>query len=442
MRARLWLATLVAAVALAAFFAGIYVHRSQTFPYGLIRSAYVALTGSSSGDAVPVGDAVATTFNVERPSLSTVCDNYTKSSLYADLLVFACSPSGVMLAEGLEGRAFDQPVDLFAYPGGGVGVVERDGVIVLHTPKEPPHLMLDISDRTDCCEGEQGMLSAALDPSFDEFPFLYVYYHTNPVPDGYQALGRLARFPVVDGQASSDQEVVILDLPQPDMNHNGGAVRFGPDNMLHLGLGDSRQSEDAQRLDTLRGKIIRIDIRDASEQESYRVPEDNPLRSRQDARPEIFAWGLRNPWRMAFDAQGRLLVGDVGWRHQEEVSLVTKGANLGWPLFEGSKCLHGRARCADSANAVFPLVSYGREQGCAVIGGATVQWMDDAYVFGDLCSRKIWALAQSEGGYSTQELAVSPRPILSIVEGEPGKIYVLTLNGPILLLQERVLASP
>lgn len=439
MSARLWLPMLIAAVALAAFFAGIYVHRSQAFPYGLIRSAYIALTGSSSEDGAPAQDAVSTTFSVERPSLAVVCDNYTQTSLYADLLVYACAPSGVGLTEGLEGRSFDQPVDLFAWPGGGVGVVDRGGSITLHAPKEPPRLLLDISARTDCCEGEQGMLSASLDPDFDEFPFLYVYYHVNPVPDGYKALGRLSRFPVVDGRASPDQEVAILELPQPDANHNGGAVRFGPDGMLHLGLGDSRRSEDAQRLDTLRGKIIRIDVRNASQEQPYRAPEDNPLFGREDARPEIFAWGLRNPWRMAFDPQGRLLVADVGWRHQEEVSLATSGANLGWPLFEGTKCLHGRARCADSADAVFPLVSYGREQGCAVIGGATVQWMDDAYVFGDLCSRKIWALARSDGGYSMQELAVSPRPILSIAEGEPGKIYVLTLNGPILLLQA---ASP
>lgn len=427
---------LVAVVALAAFLAGMHVHRSQAFPYGLFRSVYGVL--SDRQDEQDGAVDAAQNFSNEPPPLVDVCDNYNQSSRYADLLAFVCSPSGIILTEGIEGQSFDQPVDLFYWPNGDAGVVEREGTVIRYASGST-RTLLDLRDQTDCCSGEKGMLSAALDPNFDEFPFLYVYYHTYPIPDGHNALGRLARFPIIDGRAEPDESLVILDLPQPDSNHNGGAVRFGSDGFLYLGLGDSRQSEDAQRLDNLRGKIIRIDVRNASQEAPYRIPYDNPFSSsdlREDARPEVFAYGLRNPWRMTFDSEDRLIVSDVGWRHQEEISYADRGANLGWPLFEGFLCLYGHERCADSANASFPLVSYGRDQGCAVIGGATARWMNDAYVFGDLCSRKIWALVRSNEGHSMYELAVSPRPILSIAEGESGEIYVLTLNGPILRLEE------
>ena len=330
----------------------------------------------------------------------------------------------------LEGVSFEQPVGLFPWPEGGLAIVERRGVITVHAPGTPPRPVLDLTART-ILGGERGMLSAALDPEFETVPFLYVYYSAFGAGETTH-LGRVSRFPVVDGRADAESELVILEFTQWRW-HNGGTVRFGPDGMLYLGFGDSQHPRDAQDLQSLRGKIIRIDVRGASEERPYRVPDDNPLHGVQEARPEIWAWGLRNPWRMSFDADGRLWVGDVGADTREEVSLITPGANLGWPLVEGEHC-HGEQSACDALDATPPVATYGRDQGCAIIGGVHHP-ANGAYLFGDYCSGHIWMLeADGEAGWSMRRIAHAGRRILSFEYSTDGEVYVLTEGGPILRL--------
>ena len=295
-----------------------------------------------------------------------------------------------------------------------------------------PRRALDLTDRTRCCDYEKGMLSAALDPEFGAFPYLYVYYVADADGGADTHRGRLSRFPVADGRAVSADELVILDLRQAAREHFGGAVRFGPDGMLYLSLGDLGSAYDAESLGTLGGTIIRIDVRGATAERPYRVPDDNPFLATPGARPEIWAYGLRNPWRMSFGPEGRLWVGDVGGRTAEEISVARAGANLGWPAAEGDTCYQGEDVCAATAP---PAAAYGHTDGnCAVVGGVTLPEPDGRYVFGDFCSGRVWALEGGAGDWRTRELLDLPLSISSFGHGHGGEVYVLTFRGPAIRL--------
>ena len=347
--------------------------------------------------------------------------------------------------------AIQQPVELLPWPGGGLAVAQRSGSIVLCRPDNqspcaagllPP--LLDLTDRVDFVASESGLLSAALDPDFDRFPFLYVYYTTRAAP----RKARLSRFPVVNGRADPSGEMVILELPMPNLYHFGGSIRFGADDLLYLGLGDNGIREDPQNLSRLRGKIIRIDVRGAAPEQPYSIPADNPMRARPGARPEIWAYGLRNPWRMSFDAAGRLWVGDVGHKGAEEISIVTAGANLGWPVFEGNLCFSGQAECAALTDATPPVFTYTLDDGnCAIIWGgqyqgAALPQLAGAYVFGDFCSGRVWALAADEsGGWARRLLTDTNQYLGSFGFDAAGEMYLLPFTAPILTL-EKALTRP
>ena len=345
------------------------------------------------------------------------------------------------LTEAFGGVRFERPVELFPLPSGELAVVERKGVIAAYSDEPnaaPPKTMLDLSDKTICCYNENGMLSAALDPQFEDFSFLYVYYRLmsrHAYGENMPGLvGRLARFRVEGGKAVRDSELTILEMPQPKKYHYGGAVRFGADGMLYLGIGDNATSENAQSLGTLLGKIVRIDVRGATPEQPYRIPPDNPFVDNPEARPEIWAYGLRNPWRMDFAPDGRLFVADVGASAQEEISLAAAGANLGWPLCEGSVCEEGAAPDADGLTA--PIYTYGREDGCAIIGGVTAPRMNNGFIFGDHCSGKVWLLEQDEReGWRARTLAQAKGQILSFGIDAAGRVYVLSRRNPITRLQ-------
>ena len=339
-------------------------------------------------------------------------------------------PLQMRLEEVFANRTFEQPVAAFAWPYGGLAVVDRLGEISVHVLGQQRRLILTLAPAYG---GELGLLSAVLDPEFDTRPYLYVYYH--PIEDAHQGrtVGRVSRFPVANGVVTRDEELVIMAIRQIEALHNGGALRFGPDGMLYLGLGDSERPRDAQHLRNLRGKIIRIDVRAASEEEPYRIPPDNPFVGVDGARPEIWAYGLRNPWRMSFTENGVLVVADVGHTSFEEVSVATAGANLGWPVFEGFSCQDEPAACEELAGTTMPLVTYGRDAGCAIIGG------EHPYLFGDYCTGRIWSLEvdpQAETGWAMRELAqTDDLRILGFGTDEDGGVLVLTADGPILRLE-------
>ena len=351
----------------------------------------------------------------------------------------------------VSGEILRWPLELFPWPGGGLAVVEREGLIRLcrgGVPYQcagadhPP--LLDLTDRVDFTALESGMLSAALDPDFDRFPFLYVYYIVRAAP----RKARLSRFPVANGRIDRAGEMVILELPMPNSQHFGGAARFGPDDLLYLGIGDGSFKEEPQSLESWRGKIIRIDVRGATPERPYGIPADNPFLAVAGARPEIWAYGLRNPWRMSFDDEGRLWVGDVGNRDEEEVSMVPAGANLGWITFEGNFCHAGAAQCAALTAAMPPVVTYGHNEGCAIIWGGpyrgrAVPVLTGAQLFGDYCSGRIWALTpDGAGGWQKRLVATLSSPLLAFGTDAAGEMYALSLNRPLLKLTPVFAAGP
>ena len=346
----------------------------------------------------------------------------------------------------LGGVWLENPVEMFPLPPGGAAVVDRRGYVETYPPEGGAAMVaLDLTERTRCCEGEHGMFGAALDPDFDRFPFIYIYWQTKEaVPDAGDGAfeARVSRFPVADGGGiDADGELVILRLRQRGLQHFGGALRFGADGTLYLGLGDRAEISDSSRpsadLSTLAGKIIRIDIRGATESAPYRVPPDNPFMDTPGARPEIWAYGLRNPWRMSFAPGGELIVADVGKNAREEVSIARRGANLGWPAFEGSSCYAADARvCGDAAGYTFPIFEYPHGDGnCAIIGGMTAP--DGRYIFADHCSGRVWALERSAPDvWSATEMLDLSNHILAFGTDAAGAVYALHSDAPVSKVSE------
>ena len=360
------------------------------------------------------------------------------------------------ITEAFGGAKFQSPVEIFPWPSGGLAIVDRSGLIAAHHDQPnppPPQTILDISDSVICCPGEIGLFSAALDPQFHQFPYLYVWYSAisdNALDEGIPGyIGRLSRFRVRNAAALKQSELTILEVAQPGLARLGSALRFGPDEMLYLslGVGEGDESANAQSLTELRGKIIRIDARGATPAQPYRIPPDNPFVNTPDAFPEIWAYGLRSPWRMAFDPANpdRIFVADVGEHTKEEVSIATAAANLGWPLCEADICQESLDP-AIAANLIPPAVSYDRGGGCAVIGGVTVPWLDNAFIFSDYCSRRLWMLEQDSPPAIPQDapqtwrmreiadLSAPARFIHSFGLAPDGSVYVLAEDSPILRL--------
>ena len=282
----------------------------------------------------------------------------------------------------------------------------------------------------------------ALHPDYEDNPFLFVYYS----PRG-ESMTRLSRFRIVQGQAFVEAELVIIEIPQPYSNHNGGAIRFGPDGMLYLGLGDGGAANDpqghGQNRETLLGTIIRIEVNDIDTATPYRIPTDNPFLGIAGVRPEIWAFGLRNPWRMAFDQEtGLLWAGDVGQDRVEEIVIVRAGENHGWNVFEGDECFRSDDDCAALTDAIAPVGTYGHDEGCSVTGGMVyrgnaLRHLQGVYIFSDFCSGTIWGLwpdDSAETGWARETILESGELIASFAVDDDGEVYVLVFGGPILKL--------
>ena len=361
------------------------------------------------------------------------------------------APLAVGFIEASGGREFDRPIEIGVYPVGptggtapGVFVADQGGrILVLHPDADEAVELLDISDQVSRRGNEEGLLSVALDPGFGETGHLWVYYSASGVP----RMSRLSRFTVDPAdplRVLPGSELVIIEVEQPYSNHNGGAVRFGPDGMLYLGYGDGGSGGDprghGQNLATLLGTVIRIDVRFASQAAPYAIPAGNPFLGVEGARPEIWAYGLRNPWRMAFDPDtGALWAGDVGQREIEEIDRIEPGGNYGWNRLEGTQCFEPSEGC-DSAGTVLPVAEYAHNLGCSVTGGVVyrgeaIPALLGHYVFGDYCSGRIWALPLDGG--DVVEVAVSPRPVASFGTDAGGEVYVLTFGGAVLRIVPR-----
>ena len=355
----------------------------------------------------------------------------------------------VTLEPALGGERFERPLEVGAYPGGRFFVAEQHGrVWVVGADGSERRVLLDLGAEIDVDLGE-GLLSVALDPDFERNGWLWAYYFAAGEPPR----SVLARFEVVDDAADAASGLEVLVLPQPGYNQNGGAIRFGPDGMLYLSLGDGSAStdpfENGQNLGTLLGSVIRIDVRESSPEQPYAIPPDNPFVGVEGARDEIWAYGFRNPWRMTFDPEtGALWLGDVGFIDNEEVNRVTRGANHGWNVAEGFGCLVPGRAC-EMEGMTPPVTVYGHDAGrCSVTGGVVyggdaIPSLRGAYLFGDFCTGEVFALRDAASvepaGERTEPvvLAEGAGSLVSFGLDADGEVLVVDYTGAIWRLTAR-----
>ncbi|HYN70038.1 MAG TPA: PQQ-dependent sugar dehydrogenase [Candidatus Eisenbacteria bacterium] len=284
--------------------------------------------------------------------------------------------------------------------------------------------------------GERGLLGLAVHPRYPTDPRIFVDY-TDANGDTVVSSFRINA--ALPDRVLPDSESVILQVKQPAANHNGGAIVFGPDGYLYISLGDGGggNSQNGQALDTLLGKILRIDV-DAPGA-PYGIPPDNPFTSEAGAKGEIWLWGLRNPWRTSFDRDtGDFWIGDVGASAWEEVDVIRAGGggeNLGWDVMEGAHCAGGSSCNTDGL--MLPVAEYGHDQGCTVIGGAvyrgaTYPMLRGLYLFNDACSGTAFAID------AATTTLVTPTVVgtfgggsVSFGQDQAGELYVANLDAAV-----------
>ena len=335
--------------------------------------------------------------------------------------------------------SFDSPLYVTQPPGEpeDLYVVEQGGTIERVAPDGATTTFLDISDEITS-GGEQGLLSVAFSPDWQRDHLLYVDY-TDGAGDS-----RVVEYAAPGGEVDPDSARELLRVDQPYPNHNGGLVLFGPDGKLYIGLGDGGSADDPDRngldLTTLLGKILRIDPEPDGDR-TYTVPAGNPFAGDGDARGEIFALGLRNPWRFSFDpANGNLLIGDVGQEQQEEVDVVTpaqaNGADFGWSAYEGEARFN---EDQDAPEAIAPaLVALHDDGNCSITGGVVVRDADlptllGRYLWGDFCRGELHSFTPEPGERVRDDVALGERvPALSSFGTDnDGNVYAVSLEGPV-----------
>ena len=349
---------------------------------------------------------------------------------------------GVALDLQVIAEDLDRPLFLTGPAGlsGDLYIAQQSGVIRLYSGgalREEP--FLDLSKTVGSSSGEQGLLGMALHPDYLLNGFFYVHY-TND--DGHSTFARYRRSLLDINVADPGTATVLLTVEQPFTNHKGGMLAFGPDGYLYIALGDGGGANDinnnAQSLETLLGKLLRIDVDGDA---PYEVPADNPFVDTPNARPEIWAYGLRNPWRFSFDRQsGDLWIGDVGQNAFEEINFQDStsggGLNYGWRQREGFECRTGEDNC-DLPGATDPLMAYFRLGGQSVTGGyiyrgSAIPALNGTYFFTDYIGKSIYSLTQPGGEIEvlneTANLvsdSIDLGAVASFGEDANGELYVL-----------------
>jgi glucose/arabinose dehydrogenase len=321
---------------------------------------------------------------------------------------------------------------------GRLFVVEQRGRIrIVRNGALQSGAFLDISNRVSCC-GERGLLSVAFPPGPGPKSVFWVDY-TDVSGDT-----QISRFTFSGDSADASSETPILKIAQPFANHNGGQLAFGPDGYLYVGMGDGGSGGDpfnnGQSLGTLLGKILRIDVRGAAS--PYGIPPDNPFAgssSSSGSLPEIWAYGLRNPWRFSFDRKtGDLWIADVGQDAWEEVDFQSAGdaggENYGWRITEGMHCYNPSSGCS-FAGITLPVAEYGHSGGnCSITGGFVYRGpafarLNGIYFYADYCSGRLWGLRNGAAGWETQELLKPGYAFTSFGEDEDGEVYAVDGNS-------------
>ena len=341
--------------------------------------------------------------------------------------------NGVGLTDAFGGLRFTAPLLVLQEPGlnGRFLVVEKRGSIQAVRGNSATQFLY-IRSKVNSAPDEAGMLGLALAPGWPGDPTAYVSYTAPSAQSPANLRSTLSRMQSRDGGATLDPatETILFTVEQPFDNHNGGHVVFGPDGYLYFGLGDGGSAGDpmgnAQNLGVVLGKLLRLDPA------TGRAPVTNPFVSTAGARPEIYAYGLRNPWRFSFDRQtAKLWVGDVGQDLYEEIDIVQAGQNYGWNAKEGLHCYKSSSCPGAYAD---PVVEYGHDLGISVTGGYVYRGNDvpalqGRYVYGDFGSGRIWTVAADSPGQPRELLKAAN--ISSFGEDQRGELYVVDLSGTV-----------
>lgn len=343
--------------------------------------------------------------------------------------------------------SFESPIYVTGVPGEDrLVVLEQRGVIQVFEddPKaSAAEVVLDIREPV-LFRGEQGLLGMAFDPEFEQNRLVYLHYSRENEPpdsDGNDASSVIVSmvWDASTGRIDSETATLILEIGQPYSNHNGGMLEFGPDNFLYIAMGDGGSGGDpldhGQNRQTLLGNLLRIDVHPEDSSAPYSIPSDNPFVDLAGVRPEIYAYGLRNPFRFSFDrVTGDLWLGDVGQNAREEINLIDKGGNYGWRVFEGNLDYTDSSFVPDNTTFEAPILDYDHSQGSSVIGGYVyrgdqVSSLIGKYVYTDYVSGTVWALGRGENNaiYNVP-IASASRPT-SFGETPKGELLLVYQSG-------------
>ena len=329
----------------------------------------------------------------------------------------------------------------------GGSIVIYDGTALV------PGTFLDLAPLIVDSTGERGLLGLAFHPRYAENGFFFVDYTDT---SGNTVIARYTVSAGNPNRADPASARVLLRVNQPYANHNGGQLQFGPDGYLYIGMGDGGSGGDpgnrAQNLNEHLGKLLRIDVDSGA---TYAVPPSNPFVGRAGVRPEIWAYGLRNPWRFSFDrATGDLYIADVGQGQREEINFQPAtsigGENYGWRLMEGRQCYVPASNC-NNGSLVLPIIDYGHDEGCSVTGGYVYRGtryprLTGTYIYADYCSGTIWGASRNAAGaWSSRVLLDTSHQISTFGEDAAGEVYVArysSSSGAIFRIVDRQALPP
>ena len=324
---------------------------------------------------------------------------------------------------------------------GRIFVATREGIIFyIEKDSNNISLFIDIREKIDQeLTGERGLLGFTFDQNYIDNGYFYIYYIDF---DGNSVISRFKDTKNIESIFNT--ELKILQVDQPYSNHNGGSILIGPDGYLYIALGDGGSGGDpflnGQNGNTLLGSILRIDVSRTSEDNRYQIPNDNPFIDNDNFKDEVWAYGLRNPWRMSFDMKtGKLFVGDVGQDNFEEINIIEKGGNYGWNIMEGNSCFNNEI--CNKENLIMPIIEYSHSEGCSVTGGyvyhGRIESLKNKYIFSDFCSGNIWTIDLSNNEYEKERLLKGPFQISSLGQDENGEVYILSFDGRIYTFYEK-----
>lgn len=353
------------------------------------------------------------------------------------------------ITEAYPNLSFNKPLE-YVHAGDNsdrVFVVEKTGKILVfkNDPSvQSAQVFLDLTNLVDSRASEKGLLGLAFHPDYKNNGFFYVNY----TDQNNTVIARFKVDPADPNKGSKASKTVLMTFPQPYPNHNGGHLAFGPDGYLYIAVGDGGSEGDphknGQNLKNVYGKILRIDVNTVAKGKSYGIPPDNPFAGNKNSFiEEIYAYGLRNPWKFSFDQQrGLLWAADVGQDKVEEIDIIKKGANYGWNIMEGSLCYPSSQSC-NEAGLTLPVWEYQHPIGESITGGyayygSRTPSLKGSYVYGDFVSGMIWALQLgTDMTADNRTLLDTTFNISSFGLDQENELYIVDYNGKIYKLTEQ-----